>query len=129
MFPLPKLLTILSADFQHFTAFPNSCCHNLKQHSFKNQIQFYRKLVNWAISKWWFSERDGAAIFPPPMQVRGSRPAMTNHSGFLSVRTALGKNLCWYLLCEPPWESHVKTDTCSPIALSQGSDCAWCLFV
>lgn len=39
------------------------------------------------------------------------------------------KNLCWCLPSAPPWEPHVKTDTCSLIALSQDPDCACvCLY-
>lgn len=35
----------------------------------------------------------------------------------------LEKLRCWYLPSAPSWEPHVKTDTCSLIALSQGPDC------
>lgn len=59
------------------------------------------------------------------IQVKGSWSAAVRRAEARSLE----KNLCWCLPSAPPWEPHVKTDTCSLIALSQDPDCVCvCLY-
>lgn len=96
-------------------------------------------LCNWRFVLWWLSESDAVALFPPlygqvtpppsvaarGTTVRGRRRRMRREKkkkegGGGGRRRRLEKLCCWYLPCVPPWEPHVKTDTCSLTALSQG---------
>lgn len=92
---------------------------------------------DWNFVLWWLSESGVVALFPPyrgqvttttPIPVQGSQKIYSlggsggrgEETRERRKRTLEKKLCCCYLPCEPPWEPHVKTDTCSLAALSQG---------
>lgn len=82
-----------------------------------------RKEAVWGASVrvlWWFSESTELIVFPPPRP--GEEPQKNQAGG------GAEKQKWWGCLSfRPPWEPHVKSDTCFLIALSQDPDCV-CLY-